>query len=118
MNAMSYKGYAARIQFDAQDEIFFGRLAGIDDVIGFHSDSVGGLKAAFQEAVDDYVETCAKTGKAPEKPYSGQLMVRIDPAVHAEVAKAAQLAGESIAEWSEKRLHAAAELEIGALVGA
>ena len=36
MNVMTYEGYSARIEFDAEDEIFFGRLAGISDVIGFH----------------------------------------------------------------------------------
>jgi len=35
-NAMTYKGYTARIEFDAQDRIFFGRLAGIRDIITFH----------------------------------------------------------------------------------
>lgn len=36
---------------------------------------VEGLKVAFHEAVDDYIETCGKTGRTPEKPYSGQIMV-------------------------------------------
>ena len=115
-NAMTYKGYVARIEFDPEDEIFFGRLAGVNDVVGFHADTAAGLKAAFRDAVDDYTDTCAKVGKPPEKPYSGQLMIRIDPAVHAEVAKAAQLAGESLAQWSEKRLHAAADQELKAVV--
>ena len=70
MNVMSYKGYTARVEFDAEDEIFFGHLAGINDIVGFHSDTVADLKAAFHEAVDDYVETCAKIGKTPEKPFS------------------------------------------------
>ena len=34
MKAMSYKGYLARVEFDAEDEIFAGRIAGIEDVIG------------------------------------------------------------------------------------
>jgi predicted HicB family RNase H-like nuclease len=33
-------------------------------VVSFHADSVAGLRAAFEEAVDDYLETCAKLGKA------------------------------------------------------
>ncbi|MBV1724033.1 MAG: type II toxin-antitoxin system HicB family antitoxin [Hoeflea sp.] len=53
MNTMSYKGFQARIEFDSEDEIFSGRIAGIEDTIGFHGDSVAVLKSAFQEAVDD-----------------------------------------------------------------
>jgi predicted HicB family RNase H-like nuclease len=38
------------------------------DGVGFHADTVADLKAAFREAVDDYVETCAKIGKDPQSP--------------------------------------------------
>ena len=68
MKTLSYKGYAARIEFDAEDEIFAGRIAGIRDVIGFHANNVAGLKEAFHEAVDDYVDACARSGRAPQKP--------------------------------------------------
>jgi len=36
-------------------------------VVGFHADTVKALKSAFCEAADDYVATCAKVGKRPEK---------------------------------------------------
>jgi predicted HicB family RNase H-like nuclease len=35
MNAMTHKGYAARVEFDAEDHIFVGRVIGIRDVICF-----------------------------------------------------------------------------------
>ncbi|MCE8455700.1 type II toxin-antitoxin system HicB family antitoxin, partial [Rhodovulum sulfidophilum] len=62
-NVMSYKDYSARVEYDDEDGIFAGRIAGIEDVVGFHAESVTELKAAFQEAVDDYLEICAQTGK-------------------------------------------------------
>jgi predicted HicB family RNase H-like nuclease len=65
-NILRHKGYAGRVEFDAG--LFFGRIAGIEDGIGFHADTVAGLVAAFEEAVDDYLGTCAKIGKAPESP--------------------------------------------------
>ncbi|PWE58128.1 toxin-antitoxin system HicB family antitoxin [Metarhizobium album] len=108
MNSLSYKGYSARIEFDAEDELFFGRLAGVSDVVGFHGDSVGNLKQAFHEAVDDYIETCRKLGKPPQKPYSGKMMFRVDPDVHARAAKAADLAGKSLNQWAEDVLSKAA----------
>jgi len=33
MNMMKYNGYVARIDFDEEDRIFVGRLAGIDDIV-------------------------------------------------------------------------------------
>jgi predicted HicB family RNase H-like nuclease len=101
---LEYRGYSAAVEFDADDELFTGRIAGINDVIGFHADTVSGLKAAFRESVDDYLAACEKTGKAPEKPYSGKVMFRIAPAVHAQAARAAQLEGKSMNQWGEEAL--------------
>jgi predicted HicB family RNase H-like nuclease len=108
MTTLTYNGYTARIEFDGEDEIFVGRIAGISDVIGFHADTVNGLKQAFHEAVDDYLDTCEKLGRAPNKPYSGKVMFRIDPDIHARAAKAAELSGKSFNEWAGEVLAKAA----------
>jgi predicted HicB family RNase H-like nuclease len=105
---MSYGGYSAIIEFDDEDGIFFGKLAGIRDGVSFHADTVAELRIAFREAVDDYIETCAKLGQTPQKPYSGNLMLRIDPTVHSKAALAAELAGKSLNQWSEEALDKAA----------
>lgn len=68
MNTMIYRGYAAQIAYSDEDDCFVGRLAGIRDVIGFHGESVTKLRAAFEDAVDDYRETCARLGREPQKP--------------------------------------------------
>jgi predicted HicB family RNase H-like nuclease len=115
---MTHKGFNATVEFDPDDEIFFGRLIGINDVVGFHADTVDGLKAAFREAVDDYIETCAKVGKQAMKPYSGNLMLRVDPALHAKLALAAELAGKSLNQWGEEALLKAAEGSAPAAVAA
>jgi predicted HicB family RNase H-like nuclease len=60
---MTWKGYAARVEYDDEDGIFFGRLAGIRDGVSFYADTLDGLRAAFREAVEDYREVCAKIGK-------------------------------------------------------
>ncbi len=99
-NAMNYKGYAARIEFDAQDRVFFGRLAGIQDIVTFHGETVDELEAAFKEAVDHYLDTCAKLGDKPNKPYSGKLTLRIPPTVHAAIATAAEVSGKSLNKWA------------------
>jgi len=98
-NAMTYKGYTARIEFDAEDRIFFGRLAGIRDIVTFHGETVDELEGAFKEAVDDYLATCAKLGDKPKKPYSGNLTLRIPPSVHAAIATAAETSGKSLNKW-------------------
>lgn len=112
MKAMEYKGYHAAIEFDGEEGILVGRLLGINDVIGFHVESVGEMATAFHAAVDDYLDACARVGKAPDKVNSGQLMVRVDPAVHAQAAKAAEMTGKSLAQWAEEHLRRAAQSDI------
>jgi len=67
MNTMSYKGQFANIEFIAADDLFIGRLLGINDVVSFHADNLPDLNARFEDAVNDYLETCAKVGKPPQK---------------------------------------------------
>lgn len=96
MSMMNYKGFSARIEYSDEDGCFVGRVAGIQDVIGFHGQSVAKLRAAFKEAIDDYLETCARVGKQPNKPYSGQFRLRLSPDLHARVALAAESKGKSL----------------------
>jgi predicted HicB family RNase H-like nuclease len=103
-STMTYKGYAARIEYDDEGEIFMGRIAGTHDFVGFHADTVEGLRVAFHEVVNDYIETSAKIGKKPEKTYSGQMSVRINPDVHRKAVLAAQLSGKSLNQWTEEVL--------------
>jgi predicted HicB family RNase H-like nuclease len=107
-NVMSYKGYSARVEYDDEDGIFFGQLAGIRDGVGFHADNVDGLRVAFQEAVDDYLDACAKIGKDPQKPFSGRMMFRVSPDVHRRAVVAAELSGKSLNQWAEDVLAEAA----------
>lgn len=101
MNMMTYQGYAARIEYSDEDACFVGHIAGIRDVVGFHGETVAELREAFQEAVDDYIETCAQLGRSPQKPYSGKLMLRIDPALHARAAGLAEAQGRSLNAWAQ-----------------
>ena len=64
---MTWKGYVARIDHDEEDGILTARIAGIRDGVGFHADTVEGLRAAFHEAVEDYLETCNRIGKEPQR---------------------------------------------------
>ena len=100
MSTMTYKGYAARIEYSDEDGCFIGHIAGIRDIVGFHAESVKELRAAFEEAVNDYLATCEKSGRAPQKPYSGRLMLRVPPDVHARAAMMAEAHGMSLNQWA------------------
>jgi predicted HicB family RNase H-like nuclease len=110
MKTMSYRGYAASIEYSNDDECFIGHIVGIKDRVGFHGESVADLKESFHEAVEDYLETCAAIGKDPQKPYSGKLMLRIPPELHATIATAAKVSGQSINQWISRALSQASRV--------
>jgi predicted HicB family RNase H-like nuclease len=108
MNTLNYQGYTARIEFDERDNIFVGRLLGIKDSIAFHADNVAELRLAFEEAVEDYLETCEKIGKSPEKTVSGKLSLRVTPELHVQAMVKAQATGQSLNQWATNVLQQAA----------
>ena len=55
---------------------------------------------AFEEAVDDYLDTAEKVARATQKPYSGKLMLRVPPELHARAAMMAEAQGMSINQWA------------------
>lgn len=83
---LQYKGYYATVQFSAEDEVFFGKLLGINDVVNFEGTTVKELKSAFKDAVDDYLETCKELNKEPEKMYKGSFNIRIPSELHRQAA--------------------------------
>lgn len=85
-NTLTYKDYIGTVEFDAENEVFFGAVYGINDLINFEGQSVQELKRAFEEAIDDYLETCEILGKEPNKIYKGSFNVRVTTELHRQSA--------------------------------
>ncbi len=96
---MKYKGYNALIEYSEEDGCFVGHIAGITDIVGFHGDTVQQLQEAFEEAVEDYLETCQRLNKPPQKPYSGDLKLRIPPDIHVAIVRAAEASEKNLEQW-------------------
>ncbi len=111
MKAMNYRGYFGKVEFDPEDRIFVGHIIGIRDVVGFHGESVSELETSFQDAIDNYLDACKKLNQKPNKPYSGNLMLRIPVELHAAVAAAAESTGKSINQWATGALEKASILQ-------
>ena len=108
MNHMTYRSYTARMDFDTEDKIIVGRVIDIDDIITFHGSSVVEFEAAFNSAIDSYILACKQLGQAADKPASGRMMLRVNPAVHAAAVKASAQHGISLNKWAEQVLMQAA----------
>ena len=97
-NALTHKGYTARVEFDARDNIFVGRIIGIGDSITFHGETVQELRHDFTQAIEFYLNT----NPMPQKPASGNLMLRVEPELHSAVSIAAKATGQSVNQWASK----------------
>lgn len=61
-----YKGYTGTYQYNKDDKLYFGKLNIPNDYIMFQGTTIAEIKADFNEAVDCYLEFCAKVKKTPE----------------------------------------------------
>lgn len=104
MNTLKYKDYIGSVAFSEKDNVFFGKIEGIDGLVNFEGESVKELTAAFHEAVDDYLAYCKEEGIEPHKSYSGSLNIRISPEVHSKIAILAKQAGISINAFIKQTL--------------
>ena len=96
MNTLTYKGYIGSVSFSEKDNVFFGKIEGINGLVNFEGESVKELTGAFHNAVDDYLEYCKEEGIEPHKSYSGSPNIRISPETHSRIAFLAKQAGISI----------------------
>ena len=85
-NVLEHKGYIGSVEFNADDKVFYGKILGIKDLVTFEGESVSELENAFQEMIEDYLVTCKKLKKEPEKTYKGTFNVRISPDMHKKAA--------------------------------
>lgn len=104
-NIIEYKGYYAKIEYSVEDQVLFGKIEGIRDLVNFESDSANDIEKEFQKAVDDYLDFCKSVGKNPDKPYKGTFNVRISPNLHKKIAEMAFQRNMSLNSWVEEALN-------------
>ena len=107
-----YKGYSGTVAFDEDDRVFHGRVLGVRDIVAFEAETADDLVAAFHDSVDDYLAFCAERGVDPDKPFTGNLSLRLSGPVHKAVVDAAGLRAKSVNQWIADVLEEAAARDI------
>ena len=106
-NLLTHKGYFSIVKYSSESEVFYGKIEAIVDLVTYEGETVKEVKAAFEEAVASYLETCALVGKQPNKPYTGTFNVRVATDLHRKAAILSkqrnislnQLVGEALAQY-------------------
>lgn len=100
---LEYKGYLARVELEEEGD-FHGRVLNTRDVITFTGRTARELRRELARSVDTYLAFCVDRGEAPEKPFSGKLLLRVQPDLHRAIAMAAAKADVSINAWVSETL--------------
>ena len=108
-NSLAYRGYIGVVEYDDGAGIFHGEVANLRDVITFQGECVSELKQAFRDSVDDYLDFCAERGRDPEKPFSGNISLRIGPELHRKISIQAKKSKKSVHRWITEKLEKAAD---------
>jgi len=101
---MKYKGYVGQVIYDDEAKIFHGDVIGLKDVITFQGKSVQELEQAFKDSIEDYLEFCHLRGEKPDKVFSGNIRVRMDPQLHGTISLEAAQKGVSLNELITQKL--------------
>lgn len=103
-NTITYKDYIGTVNFSEDDMVFFGKVIGITDSISFEGDTVESLIEDFHNAVDEYLEFCAQTGKEPQQQYRGSFNIRIASDLHRKASLGASARNMSLNSYVEEAI--------------
>jgi predicted HicB family RNase H-like nuclease len=103
-DVLQYKDFIGSVHFSAEDDLFFGKIEGINDLVTFEGNNVSEIKNAFQEAVDDYIDICRQTEKPLKKSYKGSFNVRIAPELHKKAVQKSLMLGLSLNKFVQRAI--------------
>jgi len=103
-NILEYKGYYTKVEYCREDNILYGKIEGVNDLVNFECETAEDVEKEFRMAVDDYLSLCSEMGVEPDKTYKGTFNVRITPTLHKEVAQLAYNNNESLNQVVEKAI--------------
>lgn len=101
-DVLTYKDFIGSVHFSAEDQVFFGRIEGINDLVTFEGESVKELIQAFHYMVDEHIKDCQAEGISILKSYKGSMNIRLQPETHRLMSMLAILKKGSINELIQK----------------
>lgn len=104
MNMMTLDGYSAKIEYDAELDMFRGEILGLTGGADFYGKNPKELRAEFKKSLQVFLDVCHEKGIEPRRNYSGKFNLRIPPELHEKLAIAAQAEGKSINSLAQEAL--------------
>jgi len=98
--SIKFNDYVASIEYDADIEMFFGKVVNLSSPVTFYGASVEELQRELENSIQTYLEVCQERGIEPEKPYSGRINIRMTPEQHRRFAQQAAMKDKSLNTWA------------------
>jgi predicted HicB family RNase H-like nuclease len=110
VDVLTHRGFIGSVRFSAQDDVFFGKVEGVNDLITFEGDSVKELKDAFRYVVDEHIKDCEDENIPIEKSYKGSFNLRLTPELHRRAAITAKARGSTLNSFVREAIEKKLEL--------
>lgn len=68
LKIFEFKGYISTIEYDGSNNILYGHIDKISDLVCYQGATLSEFEEAFYRSVDEYIEFCAEIGKKAERP--------------------------------------------------
>ena len=114
MNTITHKDFIGKFNFVEDEDIFYGKIEGISDLVTFEGTSVTELKESFIEAVDDYILLCKEANKDPYKSFKGTFNIRISSDLHRKAAMTAAKVNLNLNQFVQKAIESAVTQRVNA----
>jgi predicted HicB family RNase H-like nuclease len=104
MNIMTLDGYQAKIEYDAELDVFRGEILSLNGGADFYGKNTKELRTEFKKSLKVFLDVCREKGIEPRRNYSGKFNLRIPADLHEKLAIVAQAEGKSINTVAEEAL--------------
>lgn len=104
MNIMTLDGYQAKIEYDAELDMFRGEILSLNGGADFYGKNTKELRTEFKKSLKVFLDVCREKGIEPRRNYSGKFNLRIPADLHEKLAIVAQAEGKSINTVAEEAL--------------
>ena len=104
MNLMNLNEYHAKIEYDADLDMFRGEILGLTGGADFYGKNPKELRAEFKKSLQVFLDVCREKGIEPRRNYSGKFNLRIPVELHETLAIVAEAEGTSLNTLAQEAL--------------
>ena len=104
MNLVNLNGYSAKIEYDADLDLFRGEVLGLTGGADFYGKNPRELRSEFKKSLQVFLEVCREKGIEPRRNFSGKFNLRISVELHEKLAIVAEAEGKSLNSLAQEAL--------------